>query len=236
MTAALFDAIDGTWPPARRWAEGPFVLRDGQGGGQRVSAATTDGPGTDADIDRAQAAMRAAGQRPLFMMRGDTPELDAQLAARGYTISDPTVIYTLPIGRLTDVPIPRVTAFTIWEPLAIMREIWATDGVGPARLAIMARARTKTGIFSRWNEKPGGTAFAAVHGDICMVHALIVLPHQRRGGVARWMMRRAAFWGQAQGATTISVLCVASNEAANGFYQALGFERVGSYHYRKSPD
>jgi len=170
------------------------------------------------------------------MMRGDTPDLEAQLAVRGYTISDPTVIYTLPIDRLTDVPIPRVTAFAIWEPLAIMREIWATDGVGPARQAIMARARTKTGIFSRWNEKPGGTAFAAVHGDICMVHALTVLPHQRRSGVARWMMRRAAFWGQAQGATTMSVLCVASNEGANAFYQALGFEQAGGYHYRKAPD
>ena len=231
-----FNASEHTWPAARRWDHGPFTLRDGQGGGQRTSAATASGSPDEDDITAAEAAMQQAGQRPLFMMRGDTPDLDAALERRGYTVKDPTVIYTLPIAQLTDVPIPRVTAFDIWEPLAIMDEIWATDGVGPARRAVMARAQCKTGIMSRWNEKPAGVAFAAVHGDICMVHAVVVLPHQRRQGVAEWMMRRAAFWAQTQGATEISVLCVRANAAANALYQSLGFAEVGGYHYRQSPE
>ena len=64
----------------------------------------------------------------------------------------------------------------------MMREIWAAGGVGPARLAVMERAKTKTGIFSRWNEKPGGVAFAGLHDGVCMVHAVEVVPSQPAAG------------------------------------------------------
>ena len=114
-----------------------------------------------------------------------------------------------------------------------MNEIWAQGGIGPGRLAVMQRAKTKTAILARWNEKPAGVAFAAMHGPVCMVHAVEVLPHQRRQGVARWIMRKAAFWSAAQGAKTISVLCTRSNGAALKLYQGLGFAEVAGYHYRQ---
>lgn len=233
--AQLYEVCDQTWPAARRFDQGVWTLREGKDGGKRVSAATAAGSVTDADIPQAESAMKALGQDPLFMIRDGDDALDGLLDARGYQFIDPVIMYTLPIEALTDVPIPRVTAFNIWEPLAIMREIWASGGVGPARQAVMARAKVKTAILSRWNEMPGGVAFAAVHDGICMVHAVEVLAHQRRQGVAQWMMRRAAFWGQAQGATHLAVLCVEQNEGANGLYRALGFAEQGRYHYRQSP-
>ena len=50
------------------------------------------------------------------------------------------------------------------------------------------------------------------------------------------MMRRAALWGQAQGARHLAVLCVEHNQGANRLYQALGFVEVGRYHYRHIPE
>ncbi|KIN62503.1 Acetyltransferase, gnat family [Sulfitobacter noctilucicola] len=232
----LYEVCEHTWPAAREWTSGAFTLRDGQGGGKRVSAATAIKDASEQDIAGAEQAMKAIGQTPLFMIREGEEALDALLEARGYQVIDPVILYTLPIEKLTDVPIPRVTAFNLWEPLAIMREIWAAGGVGPARIAVMERAKVKTAILSRWNEKPGGVAFAAVHDHVCMVHAVEVLPHQRRQGVAQWMMRRAAFWGKSQGATHLSVLCVEQNEGANALYRALGFCEVGRYHYRIRPE
>jgi len=234
--AQLYDAVEGTWPPAKAFAQGAWTLRDGAGGGKRVSAATANGPVTAADVTEAEAGMAALGQPPLFMVREGEQALDALLAGQGYAVIDPVILYTLPIEKLTDVPIPRVTTFAIWKPLAIMREIWAQGGIGPARLDVMARAQTKTAILSRWQEKPAGVAFAGVHDGICMVHAVEVLPHQRRMGVAQWMMRAAAFWGQAQGAQYMSVLCVEENTAANRLYQGLGFTAAGRYHYRHKPE
>lgn len=229
----LYDVIEGTWPPARTWSHGAWTLRDGAGGGKRVSAATANGAVGDADIDGAEAAMRAGGQAPLFMIRGDDEALDTLLDARGYARVDEVVMYTLPIAALTDKKMPEVTCFTLWEPLAIMVEIWAAGGIGPERLAVMDRAAVKTGILTRWNEKPAGVAFAAVHKGVTMVHAVEVLYHQRRLGVAEWMNRAAAFWGAKQGAEHLAVLCVAENTSARALYTKLGFTEAGRYHYRQ---
>ncbi|QUJ75919.1 GNAT family N-acetyltransferase [Sulfitobacter albidus] len=227
--ARLMAVVEGTWPPAAREAQGPWVLRDGDGGGKRVSATSATAPVTDADIDAAEAHGRLFQTQP-----GD--DLDRALAARGYTAFDEVVLYAAPIDLLTDVPIPRVTCFTIWEPLAIMAEIWAKGGIGPARLRVMGRAAVKTGILARWNEKPAGVAFVGVHDRVAMVHAVEVLEHQRRQGVAEWIMRAAAFWGRDAGAAHLSVLCVAQNAPANALYQKLGFAEVGRYHYRQPPE
>ncbi|MDP5347637.1 MAG: GNAT family N-acetyltransferase, partial [Paracoccaceae bacterium] len=49
--AQLYDVIDGTWPAAETQVLGHVLLRRGDGGGQRVSAATALGPITPRDID-----------------------------------------------------------------------------------------------------------------------------------------------------------------------------------------
>lgn len=228
----LYDVVESTWPPARIWSDGPWTLRDGAGGGKRVSAATGSGGVVDGDIAPAEAAMREIGQTPLFMIREGDDALDALLAARGYDLIDEVVLYKAPIGILTDLPIPPVTCFPIWEPLAIMSEIWAQGGIGPERLDVMERAKIKTGVLARWNEQPAGVAFAGVHDGVAMVHAVEVLPHQRKQGVAQWLMRAAAIWAENQGATQIAVLCVTANKPANALYTKLGFARAGTYHYR----
>lgn len=226
---AFYETIDGTWPAASKQHIGSWTIRDGQGGGKRASAATGDATG---DIAQAEDAMRALAQTPLFMIREGDTALDAHLHARGYQIIDPTNGYATPVETLTDIPIPRVTAFAIWEPLAIMEEIWAEGGIGPARLDIMARPETKTGILARWNEKPAGVGFVAVHEGVAMVHAVEVLEHQRRQGVAQWIMRQAAFWARDNGAHTLAVLTTANNGPANALYQRLGFASAPGYHYR----
>lgn len=228
--------LDGTWPAARYQSCGPFTLRTGLGGGSRVSAATTEGPVCGAEIDAAEAAMRGMGQVPIFMIRPGDAALDAQLAARGHDLFDPVTAYGCPVARLTDIALPRVTVFSIWEPLAIMREIWASGGIGPARLAVMARASgPKTGLLARQNEKPGGAAFVAIHGRVAMLHALEILAHQRRQGLGRWMLRAAAFWAAENGADTLAVACTRANVGANALYSSLGMSQVGQYHYRRAP-
>ncbi len=226
--------IDGTWPAAERTRCGPFVLRRGDGGGSRVSAATAEDAFESTDIDAAVGAMRAMRQTPLFMVRPDDGALDTALEKRDFEIIDPVNIYTCPVEQLTDRPIPRVTVFNLWEPLAIMREIWAAGGIGPERLAVMDRVQgIKTGLLARHNDKPGGTGFVAIYDGIAMVHALEIVPHQRRNGLGKWMMRGAAFWALDNGADTLSVICTKANTGANALYRSLGLEIAGHYHYRR---
>ncbi|MFA3916893.1 GNAT family N-acetyltransferase [Ruegeria hyattellae] len=233
MSADWPAIIDGTWPAARYMRDGAFLLREGQGGGSRVSAATAQGATTLDDIARAEAQMREMGQRCLFMIRPGDTKLDAELDTRGYTVLDPVNIYSCTAAMLTDTPVPRVTVFAVWEPLAIMNEIWAHAGIGPARWAVMQRAPgPKTGLLIRRKDKPAGAGFAAIHGTTAMVHALEILPEHQRNGLGKWAMRAVAFWALEHGAETLSVICTKANTGANALYRSLGMQIAGHYHYR----
>ncbi|WP_323769632.1 GNAT family N-acetyltransferase [Antarctobacter sp.] len=231
--SSLFDALDATWPAAAKIDAGPWVLREGRGGGKRVSAATARGDWREDDLSAAEKSMTLLGQNPLFMIRPGEEALDTALKTRGYTLIDPVQLWVAPIDVLTDLRLPRVTAFAIWEPLAIMREIWETGGIGAARQRIMDRAAPpKTGILGRVSDKPAGAAFCAIHGETAMVHALEIASEHRQKGLGGWMMRCAALWAADQGATRIAVAATEANAGANALYATLKMEVAGHYHYR----
>ena len=222
-----------TWPPAATTHTGPWTIRDGRGGGKRVSAATASAPVSTSDIALAESAMAALNQASLFMIRAQDADLDHMLATRGYAILDPVNLYCCPINTLTDTPPAKMSAFTIWPPLAIMHELWAQSGIGPARTAVMNRTRgAKCAILARIKSRPAGAAFVAVHRQIAMIHAIEVTKSLRRNGAGINIMRAAARWAQDQGAHYFSVLVTDANAAAKALYSKSGMTVVGHYHYR----
>ena len=229
----LYDVVDATWPAAATSTCGPFLIRDGQGGGKRVSSAMSLGAFTDGDITAAEAAMRALDQTPLFQIREGDEKLDQMLAARGYEVIDPVTMYAIDAKELAIERPPRTVAIETTGPLTIMREMWEAGGIGPERVKVMHRAcMPKAGFVSRWQDKPAGTSFIAMHDGISMIHAVEILPFQRRQGLGRWLMQRAAFWTLDNGGHTLTVICTDQNAAANGLYSSLGMSVVGRYHYR----
>lgn len=229
MTPALLaEVMETTWPAARRWQLGPFTLRDGAGGGKRVSAASADGPFTAQDLDAAVAAM----PEPLFLIRPGDETLDAALDARGWRIVDPVVAYAAPVATLA-ADLPGLTAFPHWPPLEIARALWAEGGIGPARIAVMDRVTgPKIALLGRTGDRPAGVAFVACHGAEAMLHALEVRETQRRQGLGRNLLHAAANWAASQGATRLSLVVTRQNIAARALYARLGMQVVGQYHYR----
>ncbi len=228
----LFAVTEATWPAAAVHNAGPFLVREGRGGGQRVSAATAEGSWSVADIDAVEVMQNGLGQHPLFMIRPGDEALDAALAARGYAVKDPVALYEAPVADLLG-EIRPLSAFTIWPPLAIMRDIWAEGGIGPGRIAVMERAEgPKTAILGRVRDRAAGSAYVAIHGKTAMLHALHIVADQRRQGSAVNMMRKAAEWAQDHGAERFSVLVTQANDAANALYASLKMQVVGQYHYR----
>jgi GNAT superfamily N-acetyltransferase len=233
----LYDVADTTWPAATEARQGPWLIRDGKGGGQRVSAAVAVDTPTVDDIAGAEVAMQALNQPRLFQIRDGDTALDQMLADRGYQIVDPVNLLVADINDIaTEFP-PPVTAFQVWEPLAIQIDIWADGGIGPARVDVMRRADcAKTALLGRLNDSPAGAGYVGIHEGIAMVHALEVVPAQRRQGMAQYLMRLAAFWARDNGARHMSVLCTQANDGANALYRGLGMTLAGQYHYRKHGD
>ena len=224
---------EATWPAAARHKAGAFIVPEGKGGGQRVSAATATGPWTEDDIDAAERMQASLGQRPLFLIRQGEDALDAALAARGYRGKDPVNVYDCAIAALTAEPANPMAGFVVWPPLAIMRDLWAEGGIGSERIAVMERAGTpKTAILGRVSDRAAGVAFVAISGETAMLHALHIAPGLRRQGSAVKIMRTAAHWAQDHGAKRFSVLVTEANTAANALYASLAMEIVGQCHYR----
>ena len=233
----VLKVIGVTWPAAKTYAEGPFTIRRGDGGGSRVSAATANSSATTEDILSAAASMTALRQTPLFMIRQQDTALDKQLAGLGYAIKDPVTLYACDIDAVTDKPLPYLTAFPAWPPLAAQAKIWEEAGIGPARLRVMDRADgPKTTILGRAKDRPAATLYVGVSQQCAMIHALEVAPQARRAGLARNLTRAAALWGREQGAKWLTLVTTDENEASNALYTSLGMQVVGHYHYRIKPE
>ncbi|MEM8978953.1 MAG: GNAT family N-acetyltransferase [Pseudomonadota bacterium] len=219
-SAQIFACLYATWPAAEIKQSGAWTFRKTPGGGNRVNAATR--------IDDAKEVPEAS----LVMVRAGQPGLDQALAHAGYLKRDATLALALKVPN-TPVPPPLVTTFLGWEPLEAHRRVWAEDGIGPDRVEVMSRAKVpKTSILGRLDDKPVGVGFVGAHKDVAMVHALSVLPSQRRKGLAKFMMQRAMVWAHAQKCDYLSVLVTEDNQPARALYTALGFQPVTSYHYR----
>lgn len=229
----LFAALDATWPAASTRQAGGWLVREGQGGGKRVSSASALEDGAVAGIDQAEAVHAALGQPPLFCLRDGQEAVDQALAARGYRVLDPVVLLAAPVAQIAAVPPAHLSSFPLWPPLAITRDIWVAGGNGADRQAMMERVTgPKTAILGRVGDRAAGAVFVAVDGDIAMVHALHVDEAARRKGLARDLMRAAAVWALDQGAVTLALAVTRANGPANGLYAALGLLPAGHYHYR----
>jgi ribosomal protein S18 acetylase RimI-like enzyme len=224
----LAEVMEATWPPRSHHSLGPFTLRDGAGGGKRVSAASLARPFTEADL----AALETAMPEPLMLVRAREEALDAALDARGWRIVDPVVAYAAPVADLT-ADLPFLTAFAHWPPLEIARSIWAEGGIGPARIAVMDRVTgPRAALLGRIDDRSAGVAFVACHGTEAMVHALEVRESHRRQGLGESLLHAAANWAAEQGATRLSLVVTRQNAAARALYTRLGMQVVGQYHYR----
>lgn len=231
------EVLEATWPAAAIHRAGPWAVREGRGGGKRVSAATAEGPVAAGDLAALVAAQAELGQEPVVMVREGESALDRLLEEAGYAVIDPVVAYAAPVGRLCGT-VPPLAAFTLWPDLAIQREIWAAGHIGPGRIAVMERAAgPKTTLFARVDERPAGAGFVAIHRGTAMLHALEVLNTMRRKGAGLAMLRTAANWAEAEGASRLSLVVTRANAGARALYASLGMEVVGQYHYRiKRPE
>ena len=100
-----------------------------------------------------------------------------------------------------------------------MREIWAAGGVGPRKLAVMARvAEPKTYLLGRIGDTPAACAFAACDHRIGMLQALEVAAPFRRRGLGTALTRAGAGWAAAQGATTFALAVEVANAPARAAY------------------
>lgn len=247
---ALDAHLARAWPALERARVGPFEARFGAGYGRRSNsarrvredaAATTP---TDAEITAVEAAYRARGMRPGFVVvpaLGDG-DLDARLRARGYVDSEPfdvwtalvtTVIRRAPASRVA-VAIGRADALTIARTLG---DVAPDKRADTARLAgLFAHAIETTWLAAAGPKAEDGAPVAAavgvLDGAYGSVHELVASPASRRRGAGRSVVVALAEAFERAGATVVVAQVSSANEASKALFAGLGFERAYAYHYR----
>lgn len=234
----LARAFETTWPAAEYRDTGGFRSGRGLGGGGRISSARALETGWQEDGIAAAAEVQKGWQQPpLFRVWDEDRALAAALTRHGYRATKPTLVMTAPVQQLADPVPPPLTAFEIWPPLAILGEIWSEGAISAPRQAAMARVTLPcTALLGRMDDHASAAAFVAVDGDVAMIHAVEVLPAMRRRGMAEWLLRQAAVWAKAQGASRLGLAVGAENAPATALYGKLGFTPVAGYAYWQIPD
>ncbi|WP_460363819.1 GNAT family N-acetyltransferase [Actinocorallia lasiicapitis] len=214
--------IDAAWPALESARTGDWKARFSDGVTKRANSVLCTGPA--GDIGEVERLYRERGLPAIFQV--SDPELDRELADRGYLRADPTLVMRADLtGRhgalpVADQPPPGWT--DVW---------WSVDGRPAADLP--AAEKIITGVPAWYC----GLADAAVgrgvpQGDTVGIYCMAVLPEARRRGLARRILDGLLGHARDQGLTSAYLAVTARNEAAQRLYAGAGFETVGGYHYR----
>jgi ribosomal protein S18 acetylase RimI-like enzyme len=230
------------WPPLEEIRLGGWRLRFAGGVTRRANWVLPlgDGPapardGLDRRVDAVERAYAERGLPPRFQLTASAwPEgLAAELLARGYVESDPTLVLTRPVGRRgSGAGVMRHEASEAWFDVW-----WSVDGRGGAREAEVARgilARIEPQCLFAESHDDDGTAAVAlgvVDGEWLGIYCMATLARARRRGHAQALLRRLLDASADLCVTRAHLSVTEENAAAQRLYGAAGFELRQRYRY-----
>jgi len=94
-----------------------------------------------------------------------------------------------------------------------------------ADFALALGTATSTVLVARDGAEIIGSAMVGFDGHRGWIYYLAVAPGRQRGGLGRALMTAAEAWLRARGVPKVQLMVREGNEAALGFYEALGLER-----------
>ncbi|MGJ6966841.1 GNAT family N-acetyltransferase [Streptosporangium sp. G11] len=247
MIDEVFDRlVDQAWPAIQRVDAGGWTLRAADGVTKRANSVLPLGEPEDleAGIERAERFYADRGLPCVFSVGGGaTPGLDASLRERGYRVVDPTLIMTARLEPGGDVPEEPGEPGEAGEPggsvelagapsQAWLDAWWSVDGrFGDDGLATAARILTGVpAVYASLGREAVGRG--VVQGEWLGIYSMAVMPHARRRGHGRKVLRALLSHARAQGTQRAYLVVVESNTAARTLYERQGFTVAGRYHYR----
>jgi peroxiredoxin/ribosomal protein S18 acetylase RimI-like enzyme len=236
-------AAVNAWPTLETIDIDGWHWRYAKGGSQRSNSVSTlnfVGADLDAAIDAVEARYQDAGAQPLFQITSvsEPAGLDQRLAERGYHRREPcqTMIKSVAAPAHFGV-MPDLTGVEwTFEPSAHWIKTYQSvldetrKAAAPAIIDRLPRPRAfflyrKRGISF-------ATALAINEDGMIGIECLATREEGRRRGAARALMTGVEVWAQKEGAHTLYLQVRANNVPALNLYRSLGYEAVGTYHYR----
>jgi GNAT superfamily N-acetyltransferase len=240
LVFALESRLVNAWPAFETQLCDGWLLRLAKGYSKRANSATPiiAGAGVDnATVDHLIEQFLAHKVRPTFRLTGlESPEVDAQLAARGFDSIEPT------FGMISDMEIGgwEVDAsVTLDETVSKrwVRETASSYGGDKADdsilIEIVSRIR-QPHMFASLDLDGTNVAWGlgvAERGYVGL-YDIVVAPDLRGLGLGRQIVTSLMAWGRTVGATVAYLQVREENEVARALYASLGFRDAYRYTHR----
>lgn len=226
--------VHQAWPAWEQHVHDGWILRHAGGVTKRANSVLPLGVPADlgAAIAAAESYYAERGLPCVFSMgQGATAGLDAELAARGYALVDPTVVMVGTAGPAPSQASPEVRIEDAPWP-GWLETWWAVDGRFGEGMDTAERICAGTPAWYAAIEEDGvpvAVGRGVPQGDTLGIYCMATLPRARRRGLARGVLR--ALMGRG-GATSAYLVVTEANRAAQALYRGEGFGVRGGYHYR----
>jgi GNAT superfamily N-acetyltransferase len=240
LVFALESRLVNAWPAFETQLCDGWLLRLANGYSKRANSATPiiTGAGVDdATVDHLIKQFLAHKVRPTFRLTGlESPEVDAQLAARGFDSIEPT------FGMISDMELGgwEVDASVTLEETVSkrwVRETASSYGGDKADdsilIEIVSRIR-QPHMFASLDLDGTNVAWGlgvAERGYLGL-YDIVVSPELRGLGLGRQIVTSLMAWGRTEGATAAYLQVREENEVARALYASLGFRDAYRYTHR----
>lgn len=230
------------FPSLKQVLFGDFLLRVSAGVSRRGNSANPlcGKPGGIARaIDAAEGLYRAQGQPTIFRVPSTVdPELDRELAARGYTSEGESCVLHGPMSAVAAATDREVELLPAPSPnwLAAMSRLQSHTPEQATTYARIVEAIAVPARFAclRLAGEPAALAFGAVHDGLICYESVITDPGRRRQGLARRVIAALAAWARDSGADGACLQVEARNAPAIALYRGFGLAtELHRYHYRR---
>jgi len=229
------------WPAREVCPSHGWLLRYTGGVTKRANSVYPLGEPDDLDaaVAAAEAFYRARGEPAVFSLDdAASAGLDAELAARGYTVADPTLVLTRPLDGAWDPPAHPVALSGVPSD-GWLECWWAVDGRG-GDVELAAARGILTGVPSTYasigDGPPDAVGRVTITDGWAGIYCMAVRPDRRRRGLGRAILAALLTAARDGGAATAYLTVVAANTVARSLYAGLGFTAAGGYHYRRNDD
>lgn len=218
-----------------------WVLRFAGGYTRRSNSVNPIYPSSDnldEKIERCAALYRALGVRMVFKLTDavQPPDLDAQLARRGFEAEGRTSVQTIDLVSLD---------FADLQPVTIQAQRsdgWVADyarfnKIDPARIPTITRLLDNMGLSAAYasivEEGRVVAVGLGVAGQGCAgLFDIVTDAGQRKRGLGRRLVLNLLRWGRGQGAAQGFLQVVPQNTPAIRLYDSIGFREAYQYWYR----
>lgn len=235
--------MDAAWPALEKSAVGGWTLRFSAGISQRANSVLPVGAPNDLDAALEEVETRSAARwlNSTFQISpaAQPADLDAYLAARGYTVGTPTLVQVMDgweLDRFAEIVPDTRIEFTDEPPQDWLELFWYQDGPAAEDDRDVSR-RILTGtpasyVSLRVDGRIESIARLATVEEYAGIYCVTTRPEARRQGYSRLVMEAVLHEAHRRQLAGVWLQVRESNVGAIVLYNALGFSTASTYHYR----